>query len=158
MTPAVGSISRLIERRNVVLPAPLRPRMTTNSPSRTVSSIPRRATVSGGSTTESPATSIINSIRGGRRGSAGADAEQLHRRPHGVVVVVVGGREPVDLVEPLEQRSVGGAADLEEGGPDPGEGRRVEAGAGGDPRFGDRLRLGHPFDSLALRGVAEVLL
>src|SRR2546426_11828382 len=103
MTPAVGSTSRLIERRNVVLPAPLLPRMTTNSPARTARSIPWRATVSGGSTTESPATSIIASMRiaGERLGSARADAEQVHRRPHGIVVVVVGGREPRGLGKPL---------------------------------------------------------
>src|SRR5207247_18040 len=41
--------------------------------------------------------------------SAGADAEQVHRRPNGVVLAVLGGREPVDLVESLEQGSEGGA-------------------------------------------------
>src|SRR6059036_3474711 len=113
MTPVVGSTSRLIERRNVVLPAPLLPRMTTNSPARTARSIPWRATVAGGRTTESPATSIIGSMR------------------------ILGRGEPVDLVEALEQRSEGRAVDLEEGGADPGEGRRIEPGAGGDARFGD---------------------
>src|SRR5256886_9207119 len=121
--PAVGSTSRLIERRNVVLPAPLLPRTTTNSPARTTRSSPSRATVPGGNTTESPATSIIGSIRilGGPRGSAGADAEQVHRRPDGGVVVVFGGREPVDAGEPCEQGCPGGAAGPGEGG----------AGAGG---------------------------
>src|SRR2546427_12707162 len=152
MTPAVGSTSRLIERRNVVLPAPLLPRMTTNSPARTARSIPCRAAVEGGRTTESPATSIIGSMRivGSVSCSAGADAEQVHRRPNGVIFAVLGGREPVDLVESLEQGSVGGAVDLEEGGADPGEGRRVEPGAGGGARFGDRWGLRHPRDPLAL--------
>src|SRR2546426_4731377 len=160
MTPAVGSTSRLIERRNVVLPAPLLPRMTTNSPARTARSIPRRATVAGGRTTESPATSIIGSMRivGSVSCSAGADAEQVHRRPNGVILAVLGGREPVDLVESLEQGSVGGAVDVEEGGADPGEGRRVEPGAGADPRFGDRWGLRYPRDPLAFDRVGEVLL
>src|SRR3989442_15200861 len=128
MTPAVGSTSRLIERRNVVLPAPLLPRMTTNSPARTARLIPRRATVAGGRTTESPATSIIGSMRivGSVSCSAGADAEQGHRRSNGVVFAVLGGREPGDLVESLEQGSVGGALGVGEGAAGPGAGAPVE--------------------------------
>src|SRR2546428_12755304 len=137
MTPAVGSTSRLIERRNVVLPAPLLPRMTTNSPARTARSIPRRATVAGGRTTESPATSIIGSMRivGSVSCSAGADAEQVHRRPNGVILAVLGGRETADLVKSLERGRVGGAGGLGGGGAGAGGGGPVGARAGGEPRF-----------------------
>src|SRR5437762_12730761 len=138
--PAVGSTSRLIERRNVVLPAPLLPRTTTHSPARTTRSSPSRATVPGGNTTESPATSIIGSIRilGGPRGSAGAAAEQVHRRTDGAAVVVFGGREPVDAVETCEQGCPGGAAGQEKGGAEAGQRGRAEPGAGREPPLAAR--------------------
>src|SRR4030095_14722782 len=124
-TPAVGSTRRLSERRSVVLPLPLRPSTTTNSPGRTVRSTASTATTSGGNVTRSPETSIMAVTPGAARaaGSARTGSEQLHGGPHWIVVAVVGRGEAVDLVQALEQLGVLPRTDLHERGPDLRQGR-----------------------------------
>src|SRR4030095_9741829 len=114
MTPAVGSPSRLSDRRSLVLPLPRRPSTTTNSPGRTVRSTPSTATTSGGNVTRSPATSIMAVTSGAAcaAGSARTGSEQLDGGPHRIVVAVLGRREAVDLVQALWQIGVLPAAGL----------------------------------------------
>src|SRR5262245_18569789 len=165
IVPAVGSTRRLIERRNVVLPAPLRPMMTTNSAGCTVRSTPSKATVAGGRTTRSPRTSIIGATghppesarwRGARSARPGAD--QIDGRAHGIVVAIVGGLEAVDVVKALQERGVSGRLDLEQRGAHAGDQRRVEPFARADPALRDGHAFHDPDDPLALGGILDVLL
>src|SRR4030095_3291752 len=158
--PAAGATSRLSERRSVVLPLPLRPSTTTNSPGRTVRSTASTATTSGGNVTRSPETAIMAVTPGAARaaGSARTGSEQLHGGPHWIVVAVVGRGEAVDLVQALEQIGVLRRTDLQERGAALGEGGGMEPGAGGDAGLGNLRRLGDEDDALALGRVAQVLL
>src|SRR5215510_4237741 len=160
MRPAVGWTSRLSVRSSVVLPLPLRPRTTTNSPGRTLRSTPSTATTSGGNSTRNPATSImaVTVAAAGAAGSARTGSEQLDGGPHGIVVAILRGGEAVDLVQALEQLRVLGRADLQQRGPDLPEGDRVQPRASADARLGNFRRLGDEDEALALRRVLDVLL
>src|SRR5262245_5584059 len=160
MCPAVGSTRRFNARSSVVLPLPLRPRITRNSPGRTLRSTPSTATTSGGNSTRSPATSIMAVTVAAARatGSARAGSEQLDGGPHGIVVAILGRREAVDLVQALQHLGVLGRADLQERRPDLAECGRVQSRAGTDAGLGNLRRLGDEDESLALRRVLDVLL
>ena len=108
--PAVGSTSRLIARRNVVLPAPLRPMITTNSPRLDAEIDPVEGHRAGRQHHPQPAH-LDHAGSAGRLADAAGRARSVDARQRGrepsrsigradrIVLPVVGGLEPVDVVE-----------------------------------------------------------